>query len=231
MLEVDEIATFYGPSQALWDVSLAVGDDEVVGLLGRNGAGKTTTLRSIAGVKQPRSGQIVFDGVDITEDGATSTARRGITLVPEDRRPFKSLTVGENLRLSHNTLHGNEWTVDRVFAEFPQLDERRTQMADQLSGGEQQMLVIAMALLANPRLVLLDEPMEGLAPQIVEQITDIIERVSQSGIPILLVEQNLDVCLELADRAYLIHKGEVKHSGDAATFVDDAPEVKNLLSV
>jgi branched-chain amino acid transport system ATP-binding protein len=231
MLEVDGIATYYGASQALWDVSLAVEEDEVVGLLGRNGAGKTTTLRSIAGVRQPQSGQIVFEGVDITDEDATSTARRGITLVPEDRRPFKSLTVAENLRLSHNNLHGNEWTLDRVYQEFPQLDERRAQMSHLLSGGEQQMLVIAMALLANPKLILLDEPMEGLAPKIVDQIADIIERVSQSGIPILLVEQSLDVCLELADRAYLIHKGDVKHSGDADTFVEDSPEVKSLLSV
>lgn len=231
MLEVSEIAAYYGASQALWDVSLDVEENEVVGLVGRNGAGKTTTLRSIAGVKQPQSGRIVFEGEDITNDDATSTARNGITLVPEDRRPFESLTVGENLRISHNTLYGDEWTVKRVFEEFPQLDERRNQMSTQLSGGEQQMLVVAMALLTNPKLILLDEPMEGLAPQIVEQIMDIVERVRQSGIPILLVEQNLDICLELADRAYLIHKGEIKHSGNAASFVGDAPQVKKLLSV
>jgi branched-chain amino acid transport system ATP-binding protein len=231
MLEVDKIETYYGASQALWDVSLKVRQDEVVGLLGRNGAGKTTTLRSIAGVKKPRSGQIVFDGADITDDDATSTARNGVTLVPEDRRPFKSLSVAENLRLSHSTLHGDEWTVERVFEEFSHLDGRRSQMSHQLSGGEQQMLVIAMALVANPELILLDEPMEGLAPQIIEQIIDIIKRVRKSGIPILLVEQNLDVCLELADRVYLIHKGRIKHSGEATTFFDDAPEAKELLSV
>ena len=231
MLELDKIETYYDASQALWDVSLTVNRNEVVGLLGRNGAGKTTTLRSIAGVKQPQSGRIVFDETDITDENATSTARSGITLVPEDRRPFKSLSVAENVRLSHSTRHGNEWTVERVFDEFSQLDERRTQMSHQLSGGEQQMLVIAMALVANPKLILLDEPMEGLAPQIVEQITDIVRRVRESGIPILLVEQNLDVCLELADRVYLIHKGRIKHSGDATTFLDDAPEATELLSV
>jgi branched-chain amino acid transport system ATP-binding protein len=230
MLELDDVVTFYGSSQALWGVSLKVGDEEVVGLIGRNGAGKTTTLRSIVGTQPPSTGTITFDGTDVTDEDPASIARRGINMVPEDRRPFATLTVDENLRLSHNTHHGNDWTLDRIYDEFPQLYERQEQKADQLSGGEQQMLVIAMALLTNPRLLLLDEPMEGLAPKIVEQITDIVRRVKSNGIPILLVEQNVDVCLDLADRGYLIHKGDIKHSGPSETFTNGSTDIKQYLS-
>ncbi|WP_276258901.1 ABC transporter ATP-binding protein [Haloglomus litoreum] len=231
MLEVDGIDTYYGDSQVLEDVSLSVGDGEVVGLLGRNGAGKTTTLRSIAGIQPPRAGRITFEGEDITGRPVPDIARRGIKLVPEDRRPFGGLTVRENLQLSVDTSHGDDWSVSRVFDEFERLDERSNQHAGDLSGGEQQMLVIAMALVGNPKLVLLDEPMEGLAPQIVDQIVDIIRRVKEADIPVLLIEQNVEICLDLIDRGYLLHKGEIRMDGSAAELGDATEEIERYLGV
>lgn len=231
MLELEAIDTYYGDSQVLRNVSLSVGDGEVVGLLGRNGAGKTTTLRSIAGIQAPRGGRILFEGEDITGHSVPAISRRGIKLVPEDRRPFGGLTVQENLQLSVDTSHGDGWDISRVFDEFERLYERSSQRASQLSGGEQQMLVIAMALVGNPKLVLLDEPMEGLAPQIVDQIVDIIRRVREADIPVLLVEQNVDVCLELIDRGYLLHKGEIRMAGSAAELGDATEEIERYLGV
>lgn len=231
MLEVDGIDTYYGDSQVLKDVSLSVGDGEVVGLLGRNGAGKTTTLRSIAGIQAPRAGRVSFEGEEITGRSVPAISRRGIKLVPEDRRPFGGLTVQENLQLSVDTSHGDDWSVPRVFDEFPRLSERSNQHASDLSGGEQQMLVIAMALVGNPKLVLLDEPMEGLAPQIVDQIVDIIRRVKEADIPVLLIEQNVEICLDLIDRGYLLHKGEIRMDGSAAELGDATEEIERYLGV
>jgi branched-chain amino acid transport system ATP-binding protein len=231
MLEVDGIDARYGDSKVLWDVSLSVGDGEVVGLLGRNGAGKTTTLSAIAGVQPPSAGTVTFDGEDITGQSVSTISRRGIKLVPEDRRPFDGLTVRENLQLSTDTTHGEDWDVARALEEFAQLDERANQRAGDLSGGEQQMLVIAMALVGNPKLVLLDEPMEGLAPQIVDQIVDIVRRVREADIPVLLVEQNVDVCLDLIDRGYLLHKGEIRMAGSAAELADATEEIDRYLGV
>jgi branched-chain amino acid transport system ATP-binding protein len=231
MLEVDGIDARYGDSKVLWDVSLSVGDGEVVGLLGRNGAGKTTTLSAIAGVQPPSAGTVTFDGEDITGQSVSTISRRGIKLVPEDRRPFDGLTVRENLQLSTDTTHGEDWDVPRALEEFAQLDERANQRAGDLSGGEQQMLVIAMALVGNPKLVLLDEPMEGLAPQIVDQIVDIVRRVREADIPVLLVEQNVDVCLDLIDRGYLLHKGEIRMAGSAAELADATEEIDRYLGV
>lgn len=231
MLEVDGIDARYGDSQVLWDVSLSVGDGEVVGLLGRNGAGKTTTLSAIAGVQPPSAGIVTFDGEVITGHSVSKISRRGIKLVPEDRRPFDGLTVRENLELSTDTTHGEDWDVPRALEEFTQLDERANQRAGDLSGGEQQMLVIAMALVGNPKLVLLDEPMEGLAPQIVDQIADIVRRVREADIPVLLVEQNVEVCLDLIDRGYLLHKGEIRMAGSAAELADATEEIDRYLGV
>jgi branched-chain amino acid transport system ATP-binding protein len=231
MLEVDGIDTYYGDSQVLRDVSLSVGDGEVVGLLGRNGAGKTTTLRSIAGIQPPRAGQVTFENEEITGRSVTDISRRGIKLVPEDRRPFGGLTVEENLQLSVDTSHGDGWDVPRVLNEFERLYERSNQRASDLSGGEQQMLVIAMALVGNPKLVLLDEPMEGLAPQIVDQIIDIIDRVKETDIPVLLVEQNVEVCLDLIDRGYLLHKGKILMDGSAAELANATDEIERYLGV
>lgn len=231
MLEVDEIETSYGDSQVLWDVSLTVEEGEIVGLLGRNGAGKTTTLRSITGLQTPDSGEIYFKGDSLTDRSVTDISCRGIKLVLEERRPFSGLTVEENLRISSDQTHGDEWTVSRVLEEFPRLNERTNQRAGHLSGGEQQMLVIAQALLGNPELILLDEPMEGLAPQIVEQIMDIIKQIRDAGISILLVEQNFKICMELIDRGYLLHKGEIKFSGDVDQLSDSIDEINRYLSV
>lgn len=231
MLEVNEIETSYGDSQVLWDVSLTVEEGEIVGLLGRNGAGKTTTLRSITGLQPPDSGEIYFKGERLTDRSVTDISRSGIKLVLEERRPFSGLTVEENLRISSDQTHGEEWTVSRVLEEFPRLDERINQRAGHLSGGEQQMLVIAQALLGNPELVLLDEPMEGLAPQIVEQIIDIIKQIRDAGISILLVEQNFKICMNLIDRGYLLHKGEIKLSGDVDKLSDSIDEINRYLSV
>jgi branched-chain amino acid transport system ATP-binding protein len=231
MLEVEGIDTYYGDSKVLRDVSFDIGPGEVVGLLGRNGAGKTTALRSITGIQPPQAGTITFEGESITGEDVTNISQRGIKLVPEDRRPFESLTVHENLELSRNQRHGDDWTVERVQQEFPRLDERSRQKAGQLSGGEQQMLVVAMALVGNPKLVLLDEPMEGLAPQIVTVIADIIDRIREDGIPVLLVEQNLSVSLELIDRGFLLHRGEVKLEGTAEDLEESTTEIERYLSV
>jgi branched-chain amino acid transport system ATP-binding protein len=231
MLEVKTIDTYYGDSQVLRDVSLSVDDGEVVGLLGRNGAGKTTTLKSIAGIRPPRAGRVTFDGEEITGRSVPAISRHGIKLVPEDRRPFGGLTVRENLQLSVDTRHGDDWDVPRVFDEFERLTERSNQHASDLSGGEQQMLVIAMALVGNPKLVLLDEPMEGLAPQIVEQIVDIVRQVREADITVLLVEQNVEVCLDLIDRGYLLHKGEIRMAGSAGELADATEEIERYLGV
>lgn len=231
MLEIDKIETSYGDSQVLWDVSLTVEEGEIVGLLGRNGAGKTTTLRSITGLQPPDSGEVYFKGDRLTDRSVTDISRHGIKLVLEERRPLSGLTVEENLHISADQTHGDEWTVSRILEEFPRLGERINQRAGHLSGGEQQMLVIAQALLGNPELILLDEPMEGLAPQIVEQIMGIIEQIKKAGIPILLVEQNFKVCMELIDRGYLLHKGEIKLSGDVNRLSDSMDEINQYLSV
>jgi branched-chain amino acid transport system ATP-binding protein len=231
MLELDSIHTYYGDSHVLKGVSLELNQGEIVGLLGRNGAGKTTTLRSITGLTPPRRGTVTFEGEEITGDDVTTISRKGIKLVLEDRRVFPDLTVDENLRLSQDTTHSNEWTVDRVLNEFPRLEERASQLGSHLSGGEQQMLVIAQALVGNPKAILLDEPMEGLAPQIVDQISDIIHRIHESGMTILLVEQNIGVCLDLMDRGYLLHKGEVQFAGTARDFRESPELLEQYLSV
>lgn len=231
VLEVDGIDTYYGDSQVLWDVSLSLNEGEVVGLLGRNGAGKTTTLRSIAGIQPPRTGTIRLNGEDITNEDIATISRRGIKLVPEERRPFHELTVRENLTLGVDTQREKDWTIDRVLDEFPRLKERIGQKSGTLSGGEQQMLVIGMALVGNPRCILLDEPMEGLAPQIVDQIVEIIHRIREAGVPTLLVEQNVETCLDLIDRGYFLHKGEIKLEGTASELRDSTEEIEQYLGV
>jgi branched-chain amino acid transport system ATP-binding protein len=231
MLELEDVHTHYGESHILKGISMSVEDGEVVGLVGRNGAGKTTTLRSITGTQPPTKGSVRFNDQDITGMSVPNTARRGIRIVLEDRRPFPDLTVKENLQLSQDTTHGSDWTLDRVYDVLPRLLERSNQQAAHLSGGEQQMLVIAQALLGNPKLILLDEPMEGLAPQIIETIVDLIETINENDISVLLVEQNFNVCLKLMDRGYLIHKGEIKYSGSRDEFAEIPDEVEQYLGV
>jgi branched-chain amino acid transport system ATP-binding protein len=206
VLTVQEIHTYYGDSHILQGVSLHVNDGELVCLVGRNGAGKTTTIRSIIGFNKPRSGQVLFDGKDLTGLAPFRIAGMGIGLVPQGRRIFADLTVQENLLFAHKR---GSWDLNKVYQVFPRLKERQKNRGDQLSGGEQQMLAIARALLMNPKLILMDEPSEGLAPLIVREIGRIIKDVKTEGLSVLLVEQNLALGLSVADRCYVLNKGHI----------------------
>ena len=212
LLEVTRLNTYYGDSHILFDVALHVERKEVVALLGRNGAGKSTTLKSLMGVVTPREGSIVFDGVEIAGSKSHSIARAGMQLVHEDRRIFGSLNVEENLVLAGLTSE-NRWPLERIYAMFPQLKERRTSRGTDLSGGEQQMLAIARALIRDPKIILLDEPFEGLAPVIVRDLVKACRDLADAGQTMILVEQNLPAALTLANRAYLINNGHIAHEG------------------
>jgi branched-chain amino acid transport system ATP-binding protein len=217
-LEVVAVNTFYGLSHILFDVSLRVGDGEVVALLGRNGAGKTTTIKTIMGLAPPRSGRVVWHGEDITGRQPFEIAARGIGFVPEERRIFPNLTVRENLEVGIKPGRDGRraWTLERVYTLFPQLKELERRKGGYLSGGEQQMLTIARTLMGNPDLLLLDEPSEGLAPTVVEQLAHQIRDLKREGVSILLCEQNSAFALALSDRAYIIEKGVIRHEGPAA---------------
>jgi len=221
LLSVENVDASYGKSKILRDVSLAVDSGEVVSLLGRNGAGKTTTLRAITGVLTPDSGHVYFDGEDITGLSDFEISRRGISYVAEERSIFPDLTVAENLRMGQ--VKGGDGILDiaEVYELLPRLEERRTYPASNLSGGEQQMLVIARALLSPTELLLLDEPTEGLAPQIVQRVRELIEEIRGNDVPILLVEQNLAVALDVADRGYILDQGEIVYEGTAAELEAD----------
>jgi branched-chain amino acid transport system ATP-binding protein len=212
MLEVAAINSFYGDSHVLFDISLRVEEHEVVALLGRNGAGKTTTLKTIAGVIRPRSGTVHFGGEPIHQLTSHVIARRGLQLVPEERRIFATLTVEENLRLAALTAP-SAWPVERIFETFPRLAERRRSQGGYLSGGEQQMLAIARALIRAPRLMLLDEPFEGLAPVIVEDLLERCRHLADTGATIVIVEQNVRAALLLAGRVYILNNGHVVFEG------------------
>jgi branched-chain amino acid transport system ATP-binding protein len=208
LLEVDRINSYYGDSHILFDVSLSVAQHEVVAILGRNGAGKSTTLKTLIGEVRPRSGQIIFDGEAIQALPPHAIAARGLQLVPEDRRIFGSLNVEENLLLAGLTADAR-WPLDRIWQIFPQLQARRRSRGTDLSGGEQQMLAIARALVRDPKIVLLDEPFEGLAPVIVQNLLTICRELADSGLTIVLVEQNITAAMSLADRVYIINNGHV----------------------
>jgi branched-chain amino acid transport system ATP-binding protein len=212
LLEIERINTFYGDSHILFDVSLHVQQHEVVALLGRNGAGKTTTLRSIMGVLRPRSGSIRLGGKPIETLPPYAIARMGLQLVPEERAIFGQLTVEENLRLAALTAP-QAWTLDRIYAFFPRLKERRRSGGRQLSGGEQQMLAIARALVRDAQVILLDEPFEGLAPLIVRDLVRVSRELAQQGRTILVVEQNVVAALSFADRVYILNNGHVVWEG------------------
>ena len=214
LLEVNGLNSYYGDSHILFDVSLRVERNEVVALLGRNGAGKSTTLKSLMGVITPRSGSVVFDGVDIAGKKSHSIAQAGMQLVHEDRRIFGSLNVEENIILAGLTASGR-WPLDRIYEMFPRLKERRTSRGTDLSGGEQQMLTIARALVRDPKIVLLDEPFEGLAPVIVRDLMTACRNLAAAGQTIVLVEQNLAATLALAQRVYIINNGHIAHEGPA----------------
>jgi branched-chain amino acid transport system ATP-binding protein len=215
LLEVKGLNSYYGDSHILFDVSLRVEQNEVVGLLGRNGAGKSTMLKSLMGVVTPRAGSVKFDGQEIAGRKSHAIALAGMQLVHEDRRIFGSLNVEENLVLAGLTAQ-NRWPLDRIYDMFPRLKERRGSRGTDLSGGEQQMLAIARALIRDPKLILLDEPFEGLAPVIVRDLMAACRKLVEAGQTIVLVEQNLAATLALAQRAYIINNGHIVHEGPAA---------------
>src|SRR5689334_9462691 len=214
LLEVQELNSYYGDSHILFDVSLRVERHEVVALLGRNGAGKSTTLKSLMGVVTPRAGSVRLDGAELAGRKSHAIARCGMQLVHEDRRIFGSLDVEENLLLAGLTA-SKKWPLERIYGMFPRLKQRRRSRGTDLSGGEQQMLAIARALMRSPKIILLDEPFEGLAPLIVRDLVRICGELAASGQTILLVEQNLAATLALASRVYIINNGHVAHEGPA----------------
>ena len=212
LLELDKVNAYYGDAHTLFDVSLRVEPHEVVALLGRNGAGKTTTLKTIMGVLAPKGGEVRFDGQSIGGLPPYQIARRGLQLVPDERRIFASLTVEENLVLATLTAE-KPWDLSRVWAMFPRLEERRRNGGRELSGGEQQMLAIARALVREPRLILLDEPFEGLAPIIVQDLLGVCRTLAEEGRTIVIVEQNVRAALSLAHRCYILNNGHVVYDG------------------
>jgi branched-chain amino acid transport system ATP-binding protein len=223
LLEVSGLNTYYGDSHILFDVALKVERNEVVALLGRNGAGKSTTLKSLMGVVAPRAGSIVFDGVEIAGQKSHAIAQAGMQLVHEERRIFGSLNVEENLILAGLTA-ANRWPLERIYTMFPRLKERRLSRGTDLSGGEQQMLAIARALVREPKILLLDEPFEGLAPIIVHGLLATCRSLAESGQTILIVEQNISAAMTLADRVYILNNGHIVETLTAQT-VRDRPEL------
>ena len=228
MLELDGIHTYYGESHVLHGVSLRVAPGEAVALLGRNGAGKTTAIRSIVGFTPPRAGRVLFEGQAIERWPAYRIARRGLALVPQGRRIFAPLSVRENLLLGARS---EGWTLERVFELFPRLRERQAQLGGTLSGGEQQMLAIGRALLTNGRLLLLDEPSEGLAPRIVREIGTILTALKAEHLSLLLVEQNYHLALRVADRVYVMNKGQIVYEGTPAGLEADEEIKRRYLGV
>jgi branched-chain amino acid transport system ATP-binding protein len=235
LIVVDDLHTYYGKSHILHGVSLAVGRGEVVGLLGRNGVGKSTTLKTIMGLVSPRRGTITLGSTSIAGMPSHKLAKLGIGYVPEDRRIFRLLTVMENLRTGLDrpgvTDERKKKLLDRVFAYFPVLAERRNQAGGTLSGGEQQMLAIARAMMLEPKIILLDEPTEGLMPRMVSQIHQIIDALHRDGVAILLVEQNVPLTLEASQRVYIMEKGAIRHHAASSDLKIGDAVVKQYLGV
>jgi branched-chain amino acid transport system ATP-binding protein len=223
LLEIDGLNSFYGDSHILFDVSLRVAANEVVALIGRNGAGKSTTLKSLMGVVTPRSGTVKLDGINVAGRKSHAIAQAGMQLVPEDRRIFGSLNVEENLLLAGLTA-SKRWPLDRIYTMFPRLRQRRSNAGTDLSGGEQQMLAIARALVRDPKILLLDEPFEGLAPIIVRDLMKVCRDLAAAGQTIVLVEQNLAATLALAHRIYILNNGHIVHEGPAGE-IKAQPEI------
>jgi branched-chain amino acid transport system ATP-binding protein len=231
MLEIENINAYYGDSHILHGVSLSVGEGEIVCLLGRNGAGKTTTILTVMGYLQPRPGRIRYRDRDISGLPPYAIARLGFGFVPQERGIFPSLTVRENLTVFARAGGKGYWTLQRIFELFPVLRARERNLGFQLSGGEQQMLSIARALMLNPAMLLLDEPSEGLAPMIVQQIIDVLARLKEEGLTILLVEQSLRTAFAVGDRHHVLNKGEICFSGNAAELENNEFVLRNYLSV
>ena len=226
VLRTHEIHAYYGKSHILHGVSLEVNEGEIVAMLGRNGAGKTTTIRSVIGLTPPRQGETEIFGKKTTRWPAHRIAELGVGYVPEGRKIFGGLTVLENLKVPQ--ARPGPWNIDRVFKLFPRLEERKSQLGRQLSGGEQEMLAIARPLLLNPGLMLLDEPSQGLAPLIVKEVMLVVRRMRDEGLSVLLVEQNVPLSLSIADRAYVLDDGKIVYSGGAADLAKDTELVNKL---
>ncbi|MFQ6110889.1 MAG: ABC transporter ATP-binding protein [Nitrospinota bacterium] len=213
MLRVEDIHTYYGDSHVLQGVSLGVPEGSIIAVLGRNGVGKTTLVRSVIGFTQPRDGRIIFRDMDITQKPTYDIVEMGMGIVPQGRRVFPSLTVEENLTLGASRGNrGDKWSLERIYELFPALAGRSHHRGNKLSGGEQQMLAIARALMTNPQLLLMDEPTEGLAPLLVRAVGEIIFHLKEEGLSILLVEQNMPFALKLADHVHVMSKGQIVHS-------------------
>jgi branched-chain amino acid transport system ATP-binding protein len=228
-LEAHDLHTYYGKSHILHGVNLDVAEGKITALLGRNGAGKTTTLRSLVGLTPPREGRIAIFGTDTTRWPAHRIAGSGVGYVPEGRRIFANLSVEENLKVPRE--RPGPWTIARIYGLFPRLAERKHNRGRQLSGGEQEMLSIGRALLLNPRLLILDEPSQGLAPLIVREVFQIVAKMRDEGISVLLVEQNARMSLEIADHAYVLDDGAVVYSGSARELAADEARVQELAGV
>ncbi|RUA15557.1 MAG: ABC transporter ATP-binding protein [Clostridia bacterium] len=230
LLKLDNVHTYYGNIHALKGISISVNEGEIVTLIGSNGAGKSTTLKTISGLLYPRQGKVYLDGDDLTKYPAHAIVRMGVIHVPEGRRVFSRLTVMENLEMgafTRNDKAGIKKNLDQVFQLFPRLQERETQVAGTLSGGEQQMLAMGRALMSNPRILLLDEPSMGLAPVLVDLIFDTIRELNKQGMTILLVEQNALLALDVAHRGYVLETGRIALSGDARELAQN-PQVKEV---
>lgn len=224
MLEIKDIEVYYGVIQAIKGISFEVNEGEVIALIGANGAGKTTTLHTITGLLSPKKGSILFEGKDITKVPAHKIVSMGMAHVPEGRRVFADLTVYENLKMGAYTRKDKEEigkSLEMVYKRFPRLQERKNQMAGTLSGGEQQMLAMGRALMSHPKIIVMDEPSMGLSPILVNEIFDIIQKVSADGTTVLLVEQNAKKALSIADRAYVLETGRIVLEGDAKELMND----------
>ena len=229
MLQLENVHAYYGDSHVLHGVSMHIDKGEVVSLLGRNGAGKTTTVLTIMGYLEPGPGRIVYRGQDLKGIPPHQVARRGFGFVPQERGIFPSLTVEENLTVAAR--RDGRWTLELAYELFPRLRERRSNLGFQLSGGEQQMLSIGRALMLNPQVILLDEPSEGLAPIIVEEIVQVLRKLREEGLAVLLVEQNLRVALDLSDRHYVMSKGQVCYTGTSGELEHNEQVLSEYLSV
>lgn len=232
MLEVKDIHSYYGKSHILQGVSMALNEGELVCLLGRNGVGKSTTLKSIMGLVKPSEGSIRFNEQELIGRRPYEVARLGVGYVPEDRRIFRSLTVHENLLMGiRNGAKKGGWTIERVYEQFPQLKQRRDNKGGHLSGGEQQMLTVARTLMGDPKLILVDEPTEGLAPLIVKEVLEMLAAVRSSGVTVLMVEQNFKASIKVADRFYIMGKGHMVFDGDTEALLAAEEIRRNYLEV
>ena len=230
MLEVNDIHTYYGRSHILQGVSINLQKGEVICLLGRNGAGKTTTLRSIMGFTPPRKGSVKFEGADLAKMPPYEICRLGIGYVPQDRRIFPTLSVEDNLEVVERKVEGG-WTVEKIFCTFPILEPLKSRKGRHLSGGEQQILAVARPLMTNPKLLLLDEPSEGLAPLVVSAIEELVESIISSGISVILAEQNMRFAMNIAQRGYIIDKGRIHHQGNIEELKEDKEIIGKYLAV